>query len=51
VRVALCGGTTSPGIYEVIEVLGKDETIKRIRRAMAFIANPREDGNPVLSRE
>jgi glutamyl-tRNA synthetase len=39
VRVALCGGTTSPGIYEVIEVLGKEETINRIRRAMAYITN------------
>jgi glutamyl-tRNA synthetase len=38
VRVALCGTTASPGIYEVIEVLGKEETIRRIRRAMEFIA-------------
>ncbi|MBI1920045.1 MAG: glutamate--tRNA ligase [Geobacter sp.] len=34
VRVALCGGTTSPSIYEVIEVLGKEETRKRITRAL-----------------
>lgn len=34
VRVALCGGTTSPSIYEVIEVLGRDETKKRIVRAL-----------------
>ena len=33
VRVALCGGTTSPSIFEVIEVLGKEETLRRIRRA------------------
>ncbi len=39
VRVALCGGTASPGIYEVIEVLGKEETIKRVKRAVAFIDN------------
>ena len=37
VRVALCGGTTSPSIFEVIEVLGKEETIGRIRRAIDFI--------------
>ena len=37
VRVALCGGTVSPGIYEVIEVLGKAETLKRLKRAMEFI--------------
>ncbi|HTG80685.1 MAG TPA: glutamate--tRNA ligase [Geobacteraceae bacterium] len=34
VRVALCGGTTSPSIFDVIEVLGKEETLKRIRRAV-----------------
>jgi glutamyl-tRNA synthetase len=39
VRVALCGTTTSPGIYEVIEVLGKGETVKRVKRAMEYIAN------------
>jgi glutamyl-tRNA synthetase len=38
VRVALCGGTTSPGIYEVIEVLGKEETAKRLRRAVSLVA-------------
>ncbi|SNB45853.1 glutamate--tRNA ligase [Geobacter sp. DSM 9736] len=37
VRVALCGGTTSPGIYEVIEVLGKNESLKRISRALDFL--------------
>ena len=39
VRVALCGGTISPGIYEVIGVLGKVETIRRIRRAVDYISN------------
>ena len=39
VRVALCGGTVSPSIFEVIEVLGKEETLKRIRRAAEFIEN------------
>jgi glutamyl-tRNA synthetase len=37
VRVALCGVTASPGIYEVIEVLGRDETKKRIGRALEFV--------------
>jgi len=37
VRVALCGGTASPGIYEVIEALGREETLRRLRRAVAFI--------------
>jgi len=39
VRVALCGGTVSPGLYEIIEVLGKEETTRRLSRAMKFISN------------
>ncbi|RII27660.1 MAG: glutamate--tRNA ligase [Geobacter sp.] len=35
VRIALCGGTTSPGIYEVMEVLGAAETMRRLERAVA----------------
>ena len=38
VRVALCGGTVSPSIYEVLEVLGKDATCARIARAMTVAA-------------
>jgi len=34
VRVALTGGTVSPGIYEVIAVLGRDRTVKRLRTAI-----------------
>lgn len=30
-RAALTGTTVSPGIFELIQVLGRDETIKRIR--------------------
>jgi len=30
VRVALTGGTASPGIYDVILILGRDETMKRL---------------------
>lgn len=41
VRVALCGGTTSPSIFEVIEVLGKEEALKRITRALEFIKTKR----------
>jgi len=36
VRVALTGGTVSPGIFEVIEVMGKDKTIKRIEAAIGM---------------
>jgi len=33
-RFALTGGSASPGIYEVIGVLGREETVRRIRRAL-----------------
>lgn len=32
-RVALTGGTVSPGIFEVMDVLGRDEVVRRLRRA------------------
>lgn len=37
VRVALTGSTASPGIYEVIAVLGKERTLKRLRQALEYI--------------
>ncbi|HBO84791.1 MAG TPA: glutamate--tRNA ligase [Deltaproteobacteria bacterium] len=37
VRVALTGKTTSPGIFEIIEVLGREKTILRIEKATARI--------------
>ncbi len=30
IRVALTGGTVSPGIFEIMEVLGKEEVIRRL---------------------
>jgi glutamyl-tRNA synthetase len=38
-RVALTGGTASPGIFEVITNLGKDKVIKRLKDAVTFIAH------------
>jgi glutamyl-tRNA synthetase len=38
VRVALTGGTVSPGIFDVIEVMGKDKVIRRIEAAVGLIA-------------
>ncbi len=35
VRIALSGGTVSPSIYEVMEVLGKEETCRRLDIAIA----------------
>ena len=37
VRVALTGSTVSPGIHEVISLLGKDRTILRLRKALSRV--------------
>lgn len=37
VRVALTGTSVSPGIFEVIEVLGKDRVLARLKAAVEFI--------------
>jgi glutamyl-tRNA synthetase len=37
VRVALTGKAVSPGIYEVMKILGKDEALKRLSRALLKI--------------
>jgi len=37
VRVALTGGSVSPGIYEVIAVLGRERTVGRLERAIASL--------------
>lgn len=37
VRVAITGGTKSPGIFEVLETVGKEKVIKRLDRAIKVI--------------
>jgi glutamyl-tRNA synthetase len=37
VRVALTGGAVSPGIYEVIDVLGRERTLARLDRALPLV--------------
>jgi glutamyl/glutaminyl-tRNA synthetase len=34
-RVALTGATVSPGIFESVALLGREETLRRISRALA----------------
>ena len=34
-RVAISGSTISPGIFESVALLGRDETLRRIDRALA----------------
>lgn len=37
VRVALTGGTASPGIFDVLEIIGKERTIQRLNKAITII--------------
>ncbi len=37
-RVALTGTSVSPGIFEIMDVLGKDETLKRLQKGLEYIA-------------
>jgi len=37
VRVAMTGKTESPGIFEVIEIVGKEKTLKRLEKAINTI--------------
>ena len=39
-RVALTGSTKSPGIFDVVEILGKDTVALRLARAIDFISLP-----------
>ena len=38
VRVALTGGTASPGIYDVVLILGKEESLRRLDAALRLLA-------------
>ena len=42
VRVAVTGGTSSPGIFEVLDVLGQERTLARLDRAIERIG----EGSP-----
>ena len=37
VRVALTGKTVSPGLFEIIEILGKDRVVSRLKKAIKLI--------------
>lgn len=39
VRVAVTGGTVSPGIFEVLEVIGREKTLRRLQRAAEVIVS------------
>jgi glutamyl-tRNA synthetase len=42
VRIALTGKTVSPGLFEMMEILGSEEVTKRLERALAYIKPERE---------
>jgi len=33
-RLALVGAPKGPGVFDIMEVLGKDETVRRIQKAI-----------------
>ncbi|WP_297056095.1 glutamate--tRNA ligase [Thermosulfurimonas sp.] len=37
VRVALTGKTVSPGLFEIMRILGRERVLRRLRRALEFI--------------
>jgi glutamyl-tRNA synthetase len=39
IRVAISGGTVSPGIFESVAVLGREETLSRIDAALERAGN------------
>jgi glutamyl-tRNA synthetase len=37
VRVALTGKTASPGIFEIMEILGKEQVLARLKQAIRYL--------------
>ncbi len=37
-RAALSGGSAKPGIYDILEVLGREESLRRLNRSLAFFS-------------
>jgi glutamyl-tRNA synthetase len=46
VRVALTGKTASPGLFEIIAILGKNSVLRRLDRAKEYIRNRHRGKNP-----
>jgi glutamyl-tRNA synthetase len=42
IRIALTGGTQAPSVYDVVAVLGVEETIKRLQKAIELNFNKEE---------
>jgi glutamyl-tRNA synthetase len=51
-RIAATGKAVSPGIFEVLALLGKPLTVARLRDLVAFLRNPQADiASPRLTTE
>jgi glutamyl-tRNA synthetase len=37
-RIMLVGGKFGPGVFEIAELIGKDETVKRIHHTMSLLS-------------
>ncbi|NLC70594.1 MAG: glutamate--tRNA ligase [Desulfuromonadaceae bacterium] len=37
IRVAITGGTVSPSVFEILPILGREETLKRLQSALALL--------------
>jgi glutamyl-tRNA synthetase len=46
VRAAVTGSTASPGIYDVLELLGREKSLARLRAALAQITSVSEPSSP-----
>jgi glutamyl-tRNA synthetase len=39
-RIMLVGGKFGPGVFEIAELIGKDETIRRMEFTLGLLAKP-----------
>ena len=44
IRMAITGGTVSPGLFEIMEILGKDRVLQRIENAIDYIEKNKKNG-------
>jgi glutamyl-tRNA synthetase len=44
IRVALAGGTVSPGIFETLRLLGRDESLSRIDAVLNRMSTAADTG-------
>jgi len=49
-RVAVTGRTASPGLFEVLVLLGRDETIARLQGLLTFLTHQPEDFSKEIAR-